>query len=301
MFSNKTVIEMRSHWQRIVACVVAGLLLASCVENSSVTTEAAQFGLPIVEEVPTHGPVVVTAKPEPTVLPTPTVPDLPTMSSDDLSVTVEPESIILDEPVSVENPQIAEVDPADLPEEYYIRNITGHKQYYPLGCETSVSIDLAKYFGLEIIESEFQSRLPLSDNPDYGFVGSVEGPWGQVPPYAYGVHAGPIADLLREYGLNAVGEKNFTIEQIKAEIASGQPVIAWVIGNVVGGIPYEYTDSQGRKVIVAAYEHVVIMTGYSDKAGTLRYMNNGKFYDVPVEHFDQSWAVLGRMVVYVGD
>jgi uncharacterized protein YvpB len=191
--------------------------------------------------------------------------------------------------------------PSVLPEEFYIRNITGRKQYYPLGCETSTAVDLANYFGVAILESDFQNRLPLSDNPDFGFVGSVEGPWGQVPPYAYGVHAGPVGDLLREYGLNAVGEKQFTIERLKSEIASGQPVIAWVIGNVVGGIPHEYEDSQGRKVIVAAYEHVVIVTGYSDIAGTLRYMNNGKFYDVPVEHFDGSWAVLERMVVYIAD
>ena len=112
---------------------------------------------------------------------------------------------------------------------------------------------------------------------------------------------GRLADLLREYGLNAVGEKQFTIQRLKEEVASGQPVIAWVIGNVVGGIPYEYEDSQGRKVVVAAYEHVVIITGYSDIAGTLRYMNNGRFYDVPVDHFDRSWAVLERMVVYIAD
>ena len=40
-------------------------------------------------------------------------------------------------------------------------------------------------------------------------------------------------------------------------------MIAWVIGNMVGGIPYEYTDKEGNKTTVAAYEHVVILTGYS--------------------------------------
>lgn len=190
---------------------------------------------------------------------------------------------------------------ATMPEEFYIRNISGHKQYYDLGCEASAAIDWANYFGVTIIESEFQNRLPLSDNPDYGFVGSVYGPWGQVPPYAYGIHAGPVADLLKQYGLNARGEKNFTVEKIKIEVASGQPVIAWVIGNVVGGVSYEYEDSLGRKTTVAAYEHVVIVTGYSNSAETLRYMNNGKFYDVPIEYFVSSWSVLEKMVVYIDD
>jgi uncharacterized protein YvpB len=91
--------------------------------------------------------------------------------------------------------------------------------------------------------------------------------------------------------------KGFTLEQLKAEIAANRPVIAWVIGNCVGGVPYEYTDSQGNTTTVAAYEHVVIVTGYTNE--TIRYMNNGKFYDIPNEYFINSWSVLGNMVVYL--
>ncbi len=184
---------------------------------------------------------------------------------------------------------------AVLPEEYYIRDISGHKQYFSLGCEAAVAKDWANYFGYDFNEFEFQYALPLSDNPDLGFVGDVNAPWGQVPPYGYGVHAGPVASLLNTYGVPAKAYKGYTLEQITAKIAAGKPVIAWVIGNVVGGVPYEYTDKQGSKVIVAAYEHVVIITGYSkDK---LRYMTNGRFIDVPKEVFLNSWGVLGNMVL----
>ena len=183
------------------------------------------------------------------------------------------------------------------PTSHYIHNIQGHRQYFPLGCEASAAIDWAQYFGITINEFEFQFKLPLSDNPDLGFVGGVMGPWGQVPPYSYGVHAAPIAALLRQYGLPARGVKQFTLDQLKEQIAKDQPVIAWVIGNVVGGIPYEYTDKNGNKTIVAAYEHVIIVTGYNEK--TIRYMNNGAFYEVPVEVFLNSWEVLGNMVVYL--
>lgn len=182
-----------------------------------------------------------------------------------------------------------------LPEEYYIRNISGHKQYFSLGCETSAAIDWAVYFGVTINEFEFQTLLPLSDNPDLGFVGTVDGPWGQVPPYAYGVHAEPVAALLREYGVPAKAYKNYTIEQIKEHIALGRPVIAWVIGNVVGGVPYEYTDKVGNKTIVAAYEHVIIITGYNKEK--IRYMNNGNFYEAPYETFLNSWGILQNMVI----
>jgi len=189
-------------------------------------------------------------------------------------------------------------DPQQLPAEHYIYNIWGHRQYFSIGCEASAAMDWARYFGVEINEFNFQYQLPQSDNPDLGFVGSVEGPWGQVPPYAYGVHAAPVAQVLREqYAMNAWGVKDFTIDQLKAEVAADRPVIAWVIGNVVGGVPYEYTDARGNTTMVAAYEHVVIVTGYSEE--TIRYMNNGKFYDIPTEYFLNSWKVLGNMVVYL--
>jgi uncharacterized protein YvpB len=185
-----------------------------------------------------------------------------------------------------------------IPAEYYIYGMYSHKQYFPLGCETSAAVDWAGWFGVSINEYEFQTSLPLSDNPDLGFVGDVYGPWGQVPPYAYGVHAEPVAALLREYGLDAQAQKNYTLDEIKSQISQNRPVIAWVIGNMVGGIPHEYTDSQGNTAIVAAYEHVVIVIGYNEYY--IRYLNNGWMYEIPIEYFENSWGVLENMVVFMG-
>ena len=182
-----------------------------------------------------------------------------------------------------------------IPAQHYIRNISGHRQYFPLGCEASAARDWANYFGKDFNEFEFQYKLPISDNPDLGFVGNVNSAWGQVPPYAYGVYAGPVADLLNAYGIQAKAYKGYSLDQIKTNIAGDKPVIAWVIGNVVGGVPAEYTDSHGNKTIVAAYEHVVIVTGYN--ADHVRYMTNGRFYETPNNVFLNSWGVLGNMVI----
>jgi uncharacterized protein YvpB len=188
----------------------------------------------------------------------------------------------------------------DLPESHFIWNILGHRQYFPIGCEASAARDWAKYFGVEVNEFNFQVRLPISDNPDLGFVGDVNGPWGQVPPYAYGVHARPVAKVLSELcGLNAVGTKGFTTQELKKQIAADKPVIAWVVANCTWSEPYEYIDQAGNKVITAPYEHVVIVTGYDEKS--FRYMNNGKFYDIPTEYFERTWSVLGNMVVYLDE
>lgn len=177
-----------------------------------------------------------------------------------------------------------------------ITNISGHVQTYELGCEASAAVDWAGYYDVLIYESTFQFGLPLSDNPELGFVGNVttDG-WGQIPPDAYGVHAEPIAELLREYGLPAQAVKGMTLEDVKAELAEGDPIIAWVIGNMVYSAPVKYVDKAGNAVTVAPYEHVVILTGYDE--ANITYMNNGNFFSVPVDVFLTSWGVLGNMAV----
>jgi uncharacterized protein YvpB len=97
-----------------------------------------------------------------------------------------------------------------------------------------------------------------------------------VPPYGYGVHAAPIADLLNAYGIPARAYKGYTLEQVRAQVAADKPVIAWVIGNVIGGEPHVYTDSNGNQVTMAVYEHVVIVTGYNEDH--IRYMISRKIF-----------------------
>ncbi len=184
---------------------------------------------------------------------------------------------------------------ASLPSEFILSNFYGHRQYLTLDCEASAAADWANFFGKNINELDFQTKLPRSDNPDFGFVGSPYAPWGQVPPLGYGVYAGPVADLLNKLGVPAKAHKAYTFDQLKATLARGKPVIAWVIGNVVSGIPSDYTDSEGRGVTVAVYEHVVIITGYTENY--IYYVNGGILYITPTSLFQKSWEVLGNMVV----
>jgi uncharacterized protein YvpB len=187
----------------------------------------------------------------------------------------------------------------ELPESFYIENVQGHPQWFSIGCEASAAVDWAGYYGVNINEREFQSFLPVSDNPDYGFVGDVNGPWGLTPPADYGVHAAPVAELLRWYGLDAVAGKRLALDDLRASIARSNPVIAWVVGDVTYGTSLEYVDQEGRVAIVAAYEHVVIVTGYNSES--VRYLNNGKFYDVSNKLFSESWGTLGNMAVLMGN
>ena len=246
--------------------ITTALLLLSAACQPSVVTET--YATPI--------PLTATPSPTPTRTPAPTTTPTPTA-----------------EPTSAPSPTVEE---HVFPPTAMISNISGHKQTYELGCEASAAVDWAGFFGVPIYESTFQFDLPLSDNPELGFVGNVttDG-WGQIPPDAYGVHAPPIAELLREYGLPARAVQGMTIEEVKAELAEGNPIIAWVIGNMVYSEPVVYVDQAGNSVVVAPHEHVVILIGYDETSIT--YMNNGKFYAVPTDVFLTSWGVLGNMAV----
>lgn len=236
-------------------------------------------GCGIVEYTTPHAPTHLnTDLPSPSPIFTPTPANTPTPAA---------------QPTPQLSPTIAEIV---LPPSALITDISGHEQIYELGCEASAAVDWAGYYDVLIYESTFQFALPLSDNPELGFVGNVttDG-WGQIPPHAYGVHAPPVAELLREYGLPAQAVKGMTLEEVKAELAEGDPIIAWVIGNMVYSSPVKIYDKEGNPVIVAPHEHVVILTGYDETSIT--YMNNGLLFSVPTEVFLNSWGVLGNMAV----
>ncbi len=174
--------------------------------------------------------------------------------------------------------------------------VSGRGQALPLDCEARSAVDWAAFFGTPIDELEFFGRLPASDDPEAGFVGSVYGGWGQIPPNAYGVHAEPVAALLRAYGVSARAERNLSWEVVQAEIDAGRPVIAWVVGHVWNGTPIPYTaPSTGRTTTVAAQEHTVIVVGYG--ADTVIVLDGWSTYMRTRVEFMASWGVLGNMAI----
>lgn len=255
----------------VIGFISLFVLLAGCQVASEETATATIIPTPIATTTPTPNP-------------SPTAAVLTEVTEIAIPTETELPSSVLSSPTPT------------YPESHYISAIYGHKQTYELGCEASAAVDWAGYFGVHIFESTFQYALPLSEHPDYGFVGEVTtDAWGQIPPYAYGVHAQPIADVLVDFGLPARAVTNYSIEEVKQKISESKPIIAWVIGNMEYSEPVQYVDNEGRTAIVAPYEHVIILTGYSPTH--IRYMNNGLFYDTPIDVFLTSWGVLGNMAV----
>lgn len=182
-----------------------------------------------------------------------------------------------------------------LPDEVIIEGIVGHRQSMPLSCEARSAVDWAGYFGKTIDEHRFFNGLPIHANPDKGFVGDVYGSWGQIPPNDYGVHAKPIAQRLREFGLQAKSVRGMTWGELKEEIAAGRPVIVWVIGHVGQGTPVPYSLPGGAVTTVAKFEHTVIAIGYTESK--IVVLDGARVYTKYKGEFLKSWGVLENQAV----
>jgi uncharacterized protein YvpB len=185
--------------------------------------------------------------------------------------------------------------PVNLPSSAIIHNVKGEDQALPLDCESRSAVDWANYFGVTIDELDFFDLLPHSDNPDKGFVGNVNGNWGQIPPDPYGVHAEPVAEALRDHGLQAYAHRPLSWDALRAEIAASRPVFVWIIGSIENGIPVYYTPSDGLHTVVARREHTVIVTGYTES--DVFYLNGDTIYAKSVGQFLDSWSALGNMAI----
>jgi subtilisin-like proprotein convertase family protein len=193
---------------------------------------------------------------------------------------------------------LPEPQPVTLPSTARIYNISGQNQSMPLSCESRSAVDWARYFGVFIGEYDFFNRLPKSDNPEAGFVGSVYGTWGQIPPNPYGVHAEPVAGVLRDLGLSAYAHKKMSWDAVRAEVAAGRPVEVWIVGaaNLVSGAyPVYYTAQDGHYSVVSRYEHTVLVIGYTPSEVIL--LNGGSVITRPLDTFLDSWSILRNMAL----
>ena len=223
--------------------------------------------------------------PLPTNVPTltPTLPPSPTPTA-----TPEPSPTILPNP---EPNSYTDTPPASA----YISGVYGSPQLYTLDCESQAAVDWARFFGVTIKEHKFIDRLPVSDDPEKGFVGNINGEMGQIPPRDYGVYPGPVAKLLREYGLNASAVKDWDLQSLKQEIAAGRPVIVWIVNLPFAVNPSDYTASNGNTTIVAPFQHTWIVTGYN--SGSFTIVDSEWTYNVLTQTFIERWNALGKRAI----
>ncbi|MGD2039916.1 MAG: C39 family peptidase [Anaerolineae bacterium] len=174
-------------------------------------------------------------------------------------------------------------------------DITPQRQSHSLSCESSASAMVAQYHGVNLTEAEALASLPLNDNPHLGFRGNVDGPTGGIQDY--GVYAGPIIDLLQSQGLLA-WQVEGGLSAIKAAVARGNPVIAWVTYDCLPSTPQE-TVIDDQSVILVPNQHVVVITGYNDTGVWANDPWDGQeeFYAYP--DLERAMGYFGNMAIEV--
>ena len=174
-------------------------------------------------------------------------------------------------------------------------NVPRQQQSHNLSCESSASSMVAQYHGIVLTEAEVLLALPRNDNPNLGFRGNIDGPPGGTEDY--GVYAGPILAILNSRGLRAWAVDG-GLAGIKAAIARGNPVIAWVTYNCQAAVPVE-TAIGGKTVTLVPYQHVVVVTGYNAGGVWANDPWDGQEDFYPTADFQRAMSYFGDMAIEV--
>jgi uncharacterized protein YvpB len=187
----------------------------------------------------------------------------------------------------------------ELPPSAFIEGVIGHPQEHSLSCESRSATDLAAFWGMMLTEDDFFHRLPKSDNPHRGFLGDVDMPAGSMPPYGYGVYAGPIAANLRSFGFDARAHRYWNLNDLKAEIAAGRPVIIWSTYDMKLPGVQEWTSSDGETCPIVQWQHTFVTVGYDEDGVYLIDAYDAGTKEFSYKAFDAAWAQLERLAVTV--
>lgn len=194
----------------------------------------------------------------------------------------------------------------ELPPSAFVDGMVGHPQEHNLSCESRSAADVAAFWGVAFAEDVFFRRLPKSDNPHRGFLGDVDLPPGSMPPTGYGVYVEPVAATLRSFGLDAQARREWGLDNLKAELAAGRPVIVWATYDMQLPGVEPWVSSDGVTSVVVKWQHTFIAVGYDetdiDRASDgLQLVDayDGERKSFSYETFVPAWDQLGRMAVTV--
>jgi len=176
-------------------------------------------------------------------------------------------------------------------------SVARQQQSHNLSCESSAASMVALYHGVQLSEEEVIASLPASSNPHLGFRGNVDGPTGGTVDY--GVYAEPILDILNARGLQAQTVVD-GMEGIKAAIARGNPVIAWVTYNCEPNTPTA-TVIDGQEVTLVPNQHVVVVTGFNAEGVWANDPWDGQEDFYQMGDFERAMSYLGNMAVEVAN
>jgi uncharacterized protein YvpB len=110
----------------------------------------------------------------------------------------------------------------------------------------------------------------------------------------------PIAKVAEQFKPGVVTKTGATIDDIKAILDTGNPVLTWYVSAPMRDIMYRWAwlDENGELVHWPGGEHAVVVCGYDDTSLTYRDPNAGTTVIIDYDTFAKSFSELGGRIVY---
>ncbi|MGC4104768.1 MAG: C39 family peptidase [Thermomicrobiales bacterium] len=175
-----------------------------------------------------------------------------------------------------------------------ISNVSAYQQQRSLSCEYASLAIATGALGNWISEYSFDSVVPLSANPHWGYRGNITGQWGNTTDY--GVYAEALVPALQTYGFNGDVFYGGT-DTLKQEIAAGHPTLVWL--GMWGDTSVYDTTSDGTTYQVTSGMHVMVAYGYDDGGIYVSDPGTGKLRYYDWGTFGWMWNVMDQMALAV--
>jgi uncharacterized protein YvpB len=175
-----------------------------------------------------------------------------------------------------------------------IPNVVAYQQQRGLSCEYSALSIATGALGDWVSEYEFESVVPLNDNPHWGYRGDITGKWGNTDDY--GVYAGPLVPALEHFGFQGdawYGDQS----DLMAAIDRGEPTLVWV--GMGGDLSHNEYASDGTRYQLTQYMHVMVAYGYDDGGVYISDPGTGKYKYYSWADFNWMWQVMDGMALSV--
>ena len=178
---------------------------------------------------------------------------------------------------------------------------------YPTGCESVSLYMLLNYYGVDVNVDQIYDMLPMGAqpyddengvrhgaNPEREFVGDPRS------ENSYGVFNEPIAQVAEHFMPGVKTKTGASIDEIKAILDTGNPVLAWYVSAPMRDIMYRWSwlDENGETVHWPGGEHAVVICGYNNTSITYRDPNAGTTVVIDDATFAKSFTELGGRIVY---
>jgi uncharacterized protein YvpB len=180
---------------------------------------------------------------------------------------------------------------------YILKDVPATPQAWALSCEYAATSAATAVYGTVVTQWRLRTDIGTDPNPHKGFRGDINGAWGGTRDY--GVYAEPIAAVLRQYGFAHSYVFYGGADNLRAEIAAGHPVVAWVTGTWKPSSRQTLRDAAGDRYSLIPDEHAVTVYGYDGDGVWVMDPAEPDKYRVSWDRFLTAWDQLDGMALVV--